>query len=95
MPKLLIPEALRRFLNSPQEELDLPISQLNEFSTWLLSTQPSLYRVVFGSEISDSPEMNGFLNLYMGQQALTHRLSENLPVLESASLRLVTSISGG
>ncbi len=95
MAKLILPEALRRFLEPPRDELQIPITHLNEFSTWLRDQCPKLYQVVFSSPSNSMPKMNGFLNLYVEDQSVTHRLSETLPLSESSALRLITSISGG
>jgi hypothetical protein len=100
MATLIIPEALMRF--SDTRELDICIQTLDEFSAWLEENHPKLYRVIFCQGIKSQedqapkkPKMNGFVNLYLEDRAVTHQLSEPVPIFPSSSFRLVTSVSGG
>jgi hypothetical protein len=102
MAILVIPEVLRRFSETSDTlELNLPIHTLSEFSEWIEANHPRLHQVIFqtpsSSDQSQSQKkkMNGFINLYMENCAVTHQLSEPIPITPSSSLRLVTSISGG
>jgi hypothetical protein len=104
MAVLIVPEVLRPFSNAA--ELNLPIQTLGEFSAWLEKNEPRLHYVVFQQDPSGSNnhqnktdhktnKMNGFLNLYLENRAVTHQLTEAIPLSSTSSLRLITSVSGG
>ena len=95
MAKLNVPEVLLRFVEPAERELNVPIRYLNELSSWVQKSQPNLYQIMFDQSSPSSPKMNGFLNLYIEDSSVTYQLFDAIPLSESSSLRLVTSISGG
>jgi len=88
MAILLVPESLSRFTNG--RSLEVFVQTLNEFPEWLKKEYNALYEVIFFGE-----RLKGFVNLYLDDCAVTHRVREPLPISGSSSLRLVTSVSGG
>jgi hypothetical protein len=95
MAKLIVPESLRSFFNNQGTEVHVPIDFLNEFPDWVQKNHPTLYRILFDSSSPSIKRLGGFLNLYLKDSSVTYRLNEQIPLEESDSLRLVTSISGG
>ena len=88
MATLNIPDVLQPYTNVSQ--LDVPIKTLDQLPSWLSSHFPKLYNILFFDK-----RLNGFVNLYLEECAVTHQLSSPIEISNSANLKLVTSISGG
>jgi len=85
-----IPEALIKFANN-QNQLELGIRSLPEFSAELLKTAPRLHSVIF----SPNGKLCGFVNLYLDGALVSHRMDQDIALTAANQLTLVAAVSGG
>lgn len=90
MVKLFIPEPLQKFTEG-KREIELSASSVNALIPYLQAHYSALHKVLFDQQ----GYLNGFVNLYLNQNLLTHRLTEHTSLNAADELEIVVAVSGG
>jgi molybdopterin converting factor small subunit len=90
MPTIIIPDSLLKFTRG-QKELSFAATSTNVLIAQLKTDYPDLHQVIFDAD----GQLSGFINCYLNQQRLAHRLKEDQPLTTQDQLEIITAVSGG